>query len=403
VPAGGDPMIAVGIQAAVSRQYLLSYEKLTIAQHFQYAGMTYFQLLAQADHQPGARNFEEEGANVRQAHKRQLEAESDFEEEDAENDVAADLEEAGNSGMDDAKRSLLAAYELYSGIKRWLHVTIFTAGDVQDTYYTDKALQLQVAALQGALPPQITQLMYLKAFRTQLQTLSFAQRLQTISHFTMWLEDEIDVGKVIADPSNPYRTAVLQDQELDLITGQLYAFQAYNSFAQIELYMFFIDMYVNQIMVSLAVAQPAPAPAANGTFADASVLLETESTLEVEEKPFVGGAAAGGAGFGQFAMWISFYRVMLQAQTAQAGFTSAASSQLAYTKLHDSDESNDQEALQHRAFARQSFASFGSNLAQTAQIDQWLAFMSLYQIYGSMSQGGAAANAASASTASASQ
>ncbi len=68
----------------------------------------------------------------------------------------------------------------------------------------------------------------------------------------MWLEDEIDVGKVIGDPSNQYRAVVLQDQEEDLIKGQLYAFQAYNSFAQIELYTFFIDMYLNQIIASLS-------------------------------------------------------------------------------------------------------------------------------------------------------
>jgi len=355
---------------------------------------------------PSAHVFEEESAEVRPVHHRKLEEESDFEEDNDDEsflEVDADLEEVGGNGLEDAKRSLLAAYNLYSGIKRWLHVTIFTAGDVQNAYYSDKALQMQVATLQGQLPPQITQFMYLKAFRTQLQTLSFAQRLQTISHFTMWLEDEIDVGKVIADPTNPYRVVVLQDQESDLITGQLYAFQAYNSFAQIELYTFFIDMYLQQILASLQVAQ-GPATG-NGTFAEASVLLETESTetLEVEAKPFTAGPAAAGAGFAQFTLWISFYRVMLQAQTAQAGFTSAVSSQLAYAKLHDADASNDQEALQHRAFARQSFASFGSNLAQTAQIDQWLAFMSLYQIYGAMSQGAAAANAANANTASASQ
>jgi len=357
----------VGFQAAMSRQFLLSYEKIQIAQHFSTAGTTFAYVLTQGNNSPAKAFEEEESAEEDSDDQSFLQFENDLEEE------VATLKPSQST----AKQSLLSVYELFSGIKRWLHVTVFTAGDVQNAFWTDRAIQMSLQGFAGQLSPQHAQFLYLKNFRTQLQTLKFANQLQTISHFTTWLEDEIDIGSELANPTSTVAMALLEASADDLIASKLQAFQAYSSYAQIDMYVMYIDMYLNQILASL---QNAPSPS------NATSFLETES----EFLPLM---MMGGLGGGQMGPWIGYYRTMLQVQAAQAGLTSAMAESVARKKLNDKDTSNDKDGEASLVFARQSFASFGQTLAQMSQVDMWLGMMGLYQVYGVMAQQQQPANA----------
>ncbi len=77
-----------------------------------------------------------------------------------------------------AVQSLLASYELFSGVKRWLHVTIFQSSDINDQFWQSRAEQIQLSPLMAQLPQVVTQYLYLKSFRTQLATLRLSHQLQ---------------------------------------------------------------------------------------------------------------------------------------------------------------------------------------------------------------------------------
>lgn len=369
-----DPATVVGMQATISKQFLLSYEKVMIAQHFSFAGSTYMNLLSQ-----------------QQSKASKSAGDDDFEEQDADSFLQVEMQESGAT----AKSALLASYEMYTGVKRWLHVSIFTAGDIQGAYWTDRALQLQLQGLAGQFPPQMTQFLYMRAFRTQIQTLKFAYQLQTISHLTTWLEDEMDAGRKLAEGYS-FDEVVNPDEEEELIREKLFAFQAYNTFAEMDLYTFYIDMYLNSLLASLQ--NQGSGAAAAGAAAGSASFLETEAE-EGNSAQFVSPMLGSFGGSNpQMLIWISFYRVMLQYQAAQAGLTSSMAESLAFKKENDDDPSNDDEAVTQRAFARQSFASYCMFLTQMSQLDMWLGMMGIFQLYGTMN-GGHANNAAAAATA----
>ncbi len=71
----------------------------------------------------------------------------------------------------------------------------------------------------------------------------------------MWLEDEIDVGTVLADSNNDNGEAVLENQMDDLIKDKLYAFHSYNTYAQLDFQVFYIDMYLSALQAQI-VARP---------------------------------------------------------------------------------------------------------------------------------------------------
>jgi hypothetical protein len=271
---------------------------------------------------------------------------------------------SGDGSSMKGKAALIAAYHMYTGVKHWLHQTIFEGGAVQQEYWGDRALQMQVSALGSSLPPQILQFLYLKSFRTHMKTLKFSHQLQTISHFVMWLEDEIDVNKAFAEDS-PYKSLVALDQSDDIIMDKIYAFQSFNTYALLDFQLFYIDAYLQSLTAGMSQSQ-----------GNAASFLE----VEAEAKPFI--PLGTPAHMQQYFFIMSMYRVMYQMYAAHSGLASVMSEHVALTQSTDGNPNNDKQAEHHLMFARQSFGNFGMFFMSMSHIDMYMGILELYSMYG---------------------
>jgi hypothetical protein len=368
----------------VARKYLETVLKLQHAQYNQMAGSSFVQLLML--------EYQEKG-------RRSGKGDDDFEMQSLEeaNVLFGDskVDEWGNDDDNNRKQvrlDLLGSYYLYYGIKIKFLQTLFQATDIQREFWMDRVITLQVQSLGGQLPPQLLQLLYMKMYRTQLSTLKLSLTLQMISHFTMWLEDAIDVNGALADPHNQYAEIVAIDQADDLITDKLYAFSTYNSYALINFQIFYIDLFLESAAVQAASAGAAAATGAAAAAGSSqsqagSSFLEEQATAEPNTFfPFFGAAAAGGNPM----MYMKYFKMMyllLELNSARSALTSVQAENLAFQKETDNDPSNDADAEKYRTFAQQMFGSFGSNMAQASQIEYITAIFELYSMYSFMFAG----------------
>jgi hypothetical protein len=362
----------------MSRQYLDVMLRLQHAQHYSIAGSNFAQAhLKLAEAKGNGASFEEDddadfeesfletASHQRKAHGKNLE------EFVALPFISASAPQPQQpTQQTPGEQNLLAAYHLFYGIKLELLRTIYQAADLQESFWALRAFQL-TATSAGNLLPQQTQLLYLLSYKTQLETLKLAYKLQTISHFTMWLEDEIDLD----EPAN-----LIQDKE--------YAFNAYNTFAMLDYQILYLNMYLQS-----AVAIPPTAAADASASANANVaMLEVEEQAQPTETKFFS-PLTGGAGFLQYTQMLKMYQVLLQMYGAQAALASVNAEKVAFEKLNDSTSSNDKEGIDSQTSAHHLFSSFGQNIAQAAQLEQLVAYFELWSLYAPAFAGAAAPRA----------
>lgn len=312
----------------------------------------------------------------------------------------------GYNGMEDDssnynqdKLNLIADYYFFYAIKIWYAQTIYRIGDIQREFWMDRAMQLGVATVGQGLPPQVYQLLYLKVFRTYLETLKYSFALQMISHWVTWLEDGIDVYGAKVDQSNPYWESVVQDQSDDLIRDKMWAFSAYRQYAQLDFSVFYLDLYLEASLAPLlggqgsfgqgsfgSFAPPAQTPAAEEVQPSATALLEEEAQVEAEPtqtKSF--GPNAGVAAPYMLMKMFKWTHLLFQYMAAHSAYTAASTEQLAYNKY---DEGDYEASGNFRQFAQQMMASFGQNLYQASNIQKGLAMWELYIMVAPLFAGG---------------
>jgi len=302
--------------------------------------------------------------------------ENDFEEHG--DDLDQDFDEDTTTAYSpNPKQRLTATYNLFRAIIVKTYQIIFGAAQVQQEFYVDRMMQIGVQASGQQVPPQVLQLVYMKLYTSMLKTWKFSYALQTVSHFRTWLEDEIDVGTAVVSRSANFEV-VVQDQEDDLIRDRLFAFQSYNMQTMLDLQLTYFEMYLQQAFQALI------GPAANATqAAGASSFLEEEATAQ---------PSGSGAGAQFWPMMMSqnpmmmtymfkFWRVMLEFSAARSGLSAAYAEQQSYDKLHDSDPSNDVDALKLKEYSRSSFGGFAQNLLMSSQLEYITAIYEMYAMY----------------------
>jgi len=339
----------VGMQQQVASKYLDVILRFQYAQYETYAAM-FFMQEAMAKHQ-----IENPSQNL-------------------EEDVS--LEEEEGSQPDPAKFRLMATYFLLNSIHVKLYRIIVKAPEIQGEYYFNRVIQMSANAGGMPLPPQLYQALYLNNFNSHMKTLKLSYALQYVSHFRTWLEDEIDVNAVVA-AKEPNYMMVAMEQQGDLVQDKVFAFQSYNSLAQIDYQTFLLDMFV-QNMFQTVFAQAAQANAAAGGSPAASSFLEEGA--EAEFLPFalgMGMGAAGGGGMQMYTIWIRYYQLIMQFSAAQAGQTSVTLEHFA----RNTDAKEPEKLMQASTY---SFTAFASSLMQEAHMQYMLAIFDMYSLYGSV-------------------
>merc|ERR1711937_132422 len=185
------------------------------------------------------------------------------------------------------------------------------------------------------------------------------------THWSMWLEDALDVNGALADPTNKYSAIVAEDQADDLIRDKMWAFNTYLSHSMLDFQIFYIDLYLESALTGGAQQQPA-------------AFLEEESTAEPNQ--FFPYMMAGGNPMAMMKIYKMYY-LMFRMYSAQAAHTSVIAEHLAFEKENDDDASNDDEAENYRKFAQNMYGAFGSHMMQASYIESFTAFMELYQMY----------------------
>jgi len=231
------------------------------------------------------------------------------------------------------------------------------------------------ALFPAATNPQMLQFLYIKMYRTNLETMKLALTFQYLSHFVSWVEDELDVHSVLGSETSTEedRMVVAADQGDDLIRDKLWAFSTYHSAASIELQAYYIDLYLTY---AFNAAQPSlfQAPAAGNNAAAASFIEEemTEQSTPTENQffPFMGAQQQNPM---MYMTYLKLYYLMIQYSGARAALTSVFAEKLAYEKKPNTEN--------YRKFAQNMFGGeFARNLAMGANIKYMTTIWEWYMI-----------------------
>jgi len=282
---------------------------------------------------------------------------------------------AGESNEMQAKIDLFGSLQLFYSVKIKLYQTLTFAADLQQEFYFDRMTTYMISMFGQGAPAQLTQLFYMKTFSTQLKTLKLALTLQTISHFTTWLEDAIDVGTaLVADVPNAFLVA--EDQDDDLIRDKMFAFSTYNQLATVNFLIFYIDMYLEYTVVAAMGGGAAP-PAAS--FLEEEVEAEP-SQSQSQFMPYMY------YNYPQvYTKFYQLYHLIFTMSAAHSGLMSVMLESAAYEKEMDMDEFNDDEAEQQRTMAQHMFGAYAQNLMMASQLEY---FTSIYELFGMFMGGG---------------
>eukprot|EP00300_Choanocystis_sp_HF-7_P008225 c15794_g1_i1.p1 GENE.c15794_g1_i1~~c15794_g1_i1.p1 ORF type:complete len:420 (+),score=92.95 c15794_g1_i1:46-1305(+) len=255
-----------------------------------------------------------------------------------------------------AKGDLLAAYYLLSAVNIHKFQIIVGAADLQEQFFLDRKLSLAIQLVGPGVPQQLVQFVYLKQLSTYLKTLKLSYALQVISHWRMWLEDEIDVNSNRV--TNPGNTAVILEQKEPLIRDRLFSFSSYQTYAQIDLQIFLLDTFLANSMSS---------DSSLGSFgssfgAGASSKAAAASFLE-EESQFVPFMV-----YNQnpqlYSVLFKYYTAVYQVQAAQYGYAAA---QKDFENLKEED---DKVATKNTEEAEKFYGSgFASSFLQLNQLE----------------------------------
>jgi hypothetical protein len=305
-----------------------------------------------------------------------------FLEEDDESDF--EEEEEDHNPVETAKVRLQAAYQLFYSNQIRLYEILVSSPQIQQDYYVNRVVQMQVAAAGPQVPPALTQALYLNSFNTQLKTLRLAYSLQYVSHLRTWLEDEIDVSSTVAANGPNYRM-VASEQDDDLLHDKQYAFQSYYLFALVDFQSFMLETYVQQILASLTTQTQTPLAAAS--------LLEVDSSTETQWWSPLLFLMGGGAHLNTYTFYMTFYHRMVQLNAAQAGNTHV---QLETQRLHPETlqgQTQQVESSKVGDYSDYSFNLWAQNLLQASQINYMLAIFNMYSLFAPVQAAAAQAQA----------
>ena len=206
-----------------------------------------------------------------------------------------------------------------------------------------------------------------------LVCLFFIFYFQTISAFSTWLEDEIDVSlDVVAGTQGAVHKVGLMAEDLN--EARLGAFAAYKDFASIDVTVFGLELYLQYSVQGLApemVSQAVGATAANG----ASSFLEVEAATKSKSKFWTAALLAPYVIGGDMANYLAVYegyQKYAQYNAAVAGYQSSVLKAAALKKGGDETYSKAVKGAWYQ------FATFQQ---QAAYIDYITSAWMLYAIF----------------------
>jgi len=253
------------------------------------------------------------------------------------------------------KNYLLSTYYMLSAINIKSLQTVFGASDIQEQFYADRVLSLAIQTLGAAVPQPLVQYAFMKQTSTYLKTLKLSYALQVISHWRMWLEDALEVGEIrVSSPNEAY----IQSQKSALIRDRLFAFSSFQTYAQIDLQIFFVEAMLAQTEGQLVAS----------SFAS----MGPSSFLEEQSVPFVSSSQSPES----VAMFYRYYFVLFQTYAAQSGLNSAVLSNAALK------EENSQKRSELNEQSRQLFGNFGQSLLISSQVEYVSAIVEVTALFG---------------------
>merc|ERR1719198_1041590 len=168
-------------------------------------------------------------------------------------------------GMSPTKIDLLAHYNLFYATKVFLTQQVFAAAELQVDFENQRKTTylLQMANSAGVLPQELVQFMYLQMSIMFLKVQKMSAAFRTVSTFTSWLEDELDVSIDLINSKGSkaaeHKAGLMQK---DLIETRSFSFAALSDYATLDLTIFSMEVYVQYqvqgMMAAAGAAQPAP-------------------------------------------------------------------------------------------------------------------------------------------------
>eukprot|EP00300_Choanocystis_sp_HF-7_P008226 c15794_g1_i2.p1 GENE.c15794_g1_i2~~c15794_g1_i2.p1 ORF type:complete len:443 (+),score=92.86 c15794_g1_i2:35-1330(+) len=277
-----------------------------------------------------------------------------------------------------ARGDLLSSYYLLSALNLKKYQIILGAADLQEQFFLDRKLSLAIQFAGPEVPQQLVQFVYLKQLSTYLKTLKLSTSLQILSHWRMWLEDEIDVNAHRV--TSPGDIAIVLEQKEPLIRDRLFAFSSFQTFAQIDLQIFMLDTFL---------ANSVSSDSSLGSFGSsfgASQAAQAQAASFLEEQteflPFL----VRNQNPQLYAVLIKYYIVLYQVQAAQAGYT-AAVKDFESLKEKDLDVAKEAADQAHKLF-HSDFASAFLQINQLEYMDAIFEASSLFAAGAGGSLGG---------------
>jgi len=314
------------------------------------------------------------------------------------------------------KYQLLGALNLFHSIKIMNLKNIYMAHDLQEAFFVDRALWLKLALFKDLVPPELLSVFYKRLVSTFIKINTLSLSMQTVSTFTTWLEDEVDLGVYLL--ANPGQTSKVDSiLGLEIADDRLWAFTAYNKFATLQLTTFALDYYIdyeiNNLMATGNAGDAQQMPQQGGPMIGmrnmqmprmpGQSFLQTESKTEAKTKTkfyaalfapflFCGNGDPKNGAFGGYQTptcqmhqggiangIYSFYQIYMTYSASSLGLQSAQSMKMAFNKA-DRKVGMASAGTMMR-YSKQLFGAFASNLQQVANVGYITSLWEIYQIY----------------------
>lgn len=281
-------------------------------------------------------------------------------------------EEKPKIGMSPTKIDLLAHYNLFYATKIFTVQQVFAAAELQSDWMKARAqnILMMMASQAGALPQELTSLMYLQMTTNFLKVQKLSTAFRVVSTFTSWLEDELDVSIDLIEAKGSkaahHKAGLMQK---DLIETRSFSFAALSDYATLDLTIFSMEVYMQYQVQGMLAAVGAAQPVS---------MLEVETETEVKTETGTKFYAALAAPFvlgGEMGSYMTVY-TGYQKYAAYAGAVAGQQSCM-FSKLGYKAKDRKKKKT-FRTAAKAAWAQFSQFSTQAANIDY---ISSMWMIY----------------------
>jgi len=278
-------------------------------------------------------------------------------------------------GMSPTKIDLLAHYNLFYATKVFLTQQVFAAAELQVDFENQRKTTylLQMANSAGVLPQELVQFMYLQMSIMFLKVQKMSAAFRTVSTFTSWLEDELDVSIDLINSKGSkaaeHKAGLMQK---DLIETRSFSFAALSDYTTLDLTIFSMEVYVQYQVQGMMAAAGAAQPVSM-----LEVETETETKTATGTKFYAALAAPFvlGGDTGTYLTVYTGYQKYAAYAAASAGQQSCMFSKLGF-KAKDQKKSKT-----FRTAAKAAWAQYSQFSTQAANIDYITSMWMIYSFF----------------------